>query len=115
MKITEIKTFLMHGGNRNWVFCKVETDEGVHGWGEGTLERHEEAVTQASEQQDRGEDWSRFSAAGEATEIPQGVEEIAAETKADEARQDGEQKDREEVNVGDLMKQMSIQSGIIKS
>ena len=44
MKITEIKTFLMHGGNRNWVFCKVETDEGVHGWGEGTLERHEEAV-----------------------------------------------------------------------
>ena len=44
MKITEIKTFLMHGGRRNWVFCKVETDEGVHGWGEGTLERHEEAV-----------------------------------------------------------------------
>ena len=78
-------------------------------------ERHEEAVTQASEQQDRGEDWSRFSATGEATEIPQGVEEIAAETKADDARQDGEQKDREQVNVGDLMKQMSIQSGIIKS
>ena len=44
MKITDIKTFLMHGGRRNWVFCKVETDEGVHGWGEGTLERHEEAV-----------------------------------------------------------------------
>jgi galactonate dehydratase len=44
MKITDIKTFIMHGGNRNWVFCKVETDEGVHGWGEGTLERHEEAV-----------------------------------------------------------------------
>jgi len=44
MKITEIKTFIMQGGRRNWVFCKVETDEGIHGWGEGTLERHEEAV-----------------------------------------------------------------------
>ncbi len=44
MKITDIKTFTMKGGNRNWVFCKVETDEGVHGWGEGTLERHEQAV-----------------------------------------------------------------------
>ena len=44
MKITDIKTFLVKGGNRNWVFCKVETDEGVHGWGEGTLERHEQAV-----------------------------------------------------------------------
>ncbi|MDG0869532.1 galactonate dehydratase [Candidatus Lucifugimonas marina] len=44
MKITDIKTFIMKGGNRNWVFCKVETDEGVHGWGEGTLERHELAV-----------------------------------------------------------------------
>jgi galactonate dehydratase len=44
MKITDIKTFIMHGGRRNWVFCKIETDEGVHGWGEGTLEWHEEAV-----------------------------------------------------------------------
>ena len=44
MKITDIKTFIMQGGNRNWVFCKVETDEGVHGWGEGTLELHEQAV-----------------------------------------------------------------------
>ena len=44
MKITDIKTFLMETGGRDWVFCKVETDEGVHGWGEGTLERHEESV-----------------------------------------------------------------------
>jgi galactonate dehydratase len=46
MKITDIKTFVMHGVRRNWVFCKVETDEGIHGWGEGTLERHELAVEQ---------------------------------------------------------------------
>jgi len=44
MKITDIKTFMMQGGRRNWVFCKIETDEGIHGWGEGTLERGEEAV-----------------------------------------------------------------------
>ena len=47
MKITDVKTFLMEGGRRQWVFVKVETDEGVHGWGEGTLERHEKAVEAA--------------------------------------------------------------------
>ncbi|MQG88128.1 MAG: galactonate dehydratase [SAR202 cluster bacterium] len=44
MKITDIKTFVVRGGHRNWVFCKVETDENIHGWGEGSLERHEFAV-----------------------------------------------------------------------
>ncbi len=44
MKITELKTFKMQGGRRNWLFVKVLTDEGVHGWGEATLERHERAV-----------------------------------------------------------------------
>jgi len=44
MKITDVKTFLMEGGRRQWLFVKIETDESVHGWGEGTLERHEKAV-----------------------------------------------------------------------
>ena len=44
MKITEIKTFLVNGNagkradrprGRNWIFCKVMTDEGVYGVGEG--------------------------------------------------------------------------------
>lgn len=44
MKITEIKTYLVNANanrradrprGRNWVFCKVITDEGVHGVGEG--------------------------------------------------------------------------------
>ena len=48
MKIIDIKTFIMQGGNRNWVFCKVETDEGVHGWGEGTLEWHEKRLNPGS-------------------------------------------------------------------
>ncbi|MCH7643102.1 MAG: hypothetical protein IIC30_07470, partial [Chloroflexi bacterium] len=47
MKITEIKTFKMRGGGRNWLFVKVMSDEGVHGWGEATLERHERAVEES--------------------------------------------------------------------
>ncbi len=36
----------MHGIRRNWLFVKIETDEGIYGWGEGTLEGHEKAVEQ---------------------------------------------------------------------
>jgi galactonate dehydratase len=46
VKITEFKTSIMHGVRRNWLFLKVLTDEGVYGWGEGTLEGHEKAVEQ---------------------------------------------------------------------
>jgi galactonate dehydratase len=34
MKITAVKTFLAAFGNRNRGLIKVETDEGIHGWGE---------------------------------------------------------------------------------
>lgn len=35
MKITAARTFLVHpGSSKNWLFVKVETDAGVHGWGE---------------------------------------------------------------------------------
>jgi galactonate dehydratase len=47
MKITGIKTYQMKGVQRNWTFVKVETDEGLYGWGEGTLESQEYAVEQA--------------------------------------------------------------------
>jgi len=36
MKITEVKTYLVEGVKYNWTLVKVETDSGVHGWGEGT-------------------------------------------------------------------------------
>jgi galactonate dehydratase len=44
VKITDIKTFLVDatppggwgGGGRNWLFVKVETDEGIVGWGEAS-------------------------------------------------------------------------------
>ncbi len=34
MKITKIETFIVDGGWRPWIFVKVETDEGVIGYGE---------------------------------------------------------------------------------
>ena len=38
MRITSLQTFEMWGEPRNWVFVKLLTDEGLYGWGEGTLE-----------------------------------------------------------------------------
>ncbi len=35
MKVTDVKTFLVHPGvGKNLCFVKVDTDEGIHGWGE---------------------------------------------------------------------------------
>ena len=35
MKIAEVKAHLVHTAwRKNWIFVKVETDEGIHGWGE---------------------------------------------------------------------------------
>lgn len=36
MKITNVKPYLCFSGwRRNWLFIKIETDEGITGWGEG--------------------------------------------------------------------------------
>jgi len=37
MRITKIETFTVSAGWKNWLFVKVNTDEGLHGVGEGTL------------------------------------------------------------------------------
>ena len=37
MRITEIETFTVGAGWKNWLFVKVHTDAGVYGVGEGTL------------------------------------------------------------------------------
>ena len=37
MKITEVNTYLVGNPWKNWLFAQVETDAGVHGIGEGTL------------------------------------------------------------------------------
>ena len=36
MKITNVKTFFVEGIKYNWTLVKVETDAGIHGWGEAT-------------------------------------------------------------------------------
>lgn len=37
MRITDVKTYIVGNPWKNWVFTRVETDEGIHGIGEGTL------------------------------------------------------------------------------
>ncbi len=45
MKITNIDTFIVDGGWRPWIFVKVETDEGVTGYGECSDGRNPHGVT----------------------------------------------------------------------
>ena len=47
MKITDIKTYPVWVGHRNQLVVKVETDEGIYGWGESGLSRRELAVVGA--------------------------------------------------------------------
>ena len=49
MKITDIKTFNVFTFRTNFVFVKIETDEGISGIGEGTLEYKEHALLGAIE------------------------------------------------------------------
>ncbi len=47
MKITKIETFTHWINWCNWLFVKVSTDEGVYGWGEGSLHGAIESVEKA--------------------------------------------------------------------
>ena len=39
MKIERIRTFIVDSGAyKNWVFVRVDTDAGIHGWGEAFTE-----------------------------------------------------------------------------
>ena len=49
MKITAIKPFPVWVGHRNQLIVKIETDEGVFGWGESGLSGREKAVAGALE------------------------------------------------------------------
>jgi galactonate dehydratase len=50
MKITNLKTVVVNAELRNWVFCKIETDQaGLYGWGEGSLEWKTRSVVGAIE------------------------------------------------------------------
>ena len=47
MRVTEVKTFLVGGAWRNWLIVKLETDVGLHGVGEATLEGRSQTVATA--------------------------------------------------------------------
>ena len=44
MKITDVKAYTMDSFRMNWNFVKVETDEGIYGWGEASLGTNENAL-----------------------------------------------------------------------
>src|ERR1019366_10300621 len=47
MKIARIETFLFDPGlAKNLLFCRVETEGGLHGWGEAYVTPGKEAVTE---------------------------------------------------------------------
>lgn len=63
MKITQVKPVIVNANMRNWIFVKVETDEGVVGWGEATLEWKTAGVSGSIEDVSRfviGEDPARI-------------------------------------------------------
>ena len=47
MKITGLETFLVFAHWRNWTIVRVDTDSGICGYGEGTLEGREQSVQTA--------------------------------------------------------------------
>ena len=44
MKISDIKIYTLDAFRTNWAFIKVETDEGLYGWGEASLGTNEKAL-----------------------------------------------------------------------
>jgi galactonate dehydratase len=47
VKITKLETFIVDGGWRAWTYVKVETDEGITGWGECSDTRTPNAIAGA--------------------------------------------------------------------
>jgi len=47
LKITGLKTFVVNVGSVNWAFCKVYTNQGLVGLGEGSITSKEATLTQA--------------------------------------------------------------------
>lgn len=44
MKISDVKAYTLDAYRTNWTFIKVETDEGLYGWGEASLGTREKAL-----------------------------------------------------------------------
>ena len=53
LRITDLKTFVVNVGSVNWVFCKVYTNQGLTGLGEGSITSKEATLTQAIMEHER--------------------------------------------------------------
>jgi galactonate dehydratase len=53
LKITGLKTFVVNAGSLNWVFCKIYTNGGLVGLGEGSVTSKEATVAQAIMEHER--------------------------------------------------------------
>jgi L-alanine-DL-glutamate epimerase-like enolase superfamily enzyme len=53
LKISGLKTFVVNVGSVNWVFCKVYTNQGLIGLGEGSVTSKEATMTQAIMEHER--------------------------------------------------------------
>ncbi len=53
LKITGIKTFVVNAGSVNWVFCKIYTDQGLVGLGEGSVTSKELTLAAAIMEHER--------------------------------------------------------------
>jgi galactonate dehydratase len=53
LKITGLKTFVVNAGSLNWVFCKIYTNAGLVGLGEGSVTSKEATVAQAIREHER--------------------------------------------------------------
>ena len=53
LKITGLKTFVVNVGSVNWLFCKVLTNQGLVGLGEGSVTSKEATVSQAIMEHER--------------------------------------------------------------
>jgi L-alanine-DL-glutamate epimerase-like enolase superfamily enzyme len=53
LKITGLKTFVVNTGTLNWVYCKVYTNQGLAGLGEGSVTSKEATVAQAIMEHER--------------------------------------------------------------
>jgi galactonate dehydratase len=53
LKISGLKTFVVNAGSLNWVFCKIYTNGGIVGLGEGSVTSKEATVAQAIMEHER--------------------------------------------------------------
>ena len=53
LKISGLKTFVVNAGSLNWVFCKVYTNAGLVGLGEGSVTSKEATIAQAIMEHER--------------------------------------------------------------